>query len=601
MRQIEMSSLPLQETVKNTVKEAADIVEVIGEHVALKRAGLRYTGLCPFHGEKTPSFSVNPQEQFYYCFGCGASGDVFSFLMEYHHIDFPEALKQLAGRYHIDLPERQMSAAEQERIQQRENLYAVLEAAAQCYEKTLADVRLGLQARDYLQGRGVPEEAIARYRLGCAPDPATAGWDYLTRALTGQGFSTDVLVQAGLSAAGKKGGHYDRFRSRVLFPLQDMSGRISGFGGRILGEGQPKYMNSPESPVFSKSRQLFGLYPHRDRIRKLRQALVVEGNFDLLLLAVHGVGNVVAPLGTALTREHVHALGKYCSEVILLFDADAAGLKAAMRSIPFFLEESLEGRVALLPKGHDPDSFVREQGRAAVEDLAEKALPLAEFALDRLMAEHGLTLAGKARIVQELKPLIQAAAGREQRELMTAHFAAKLGVSLSFFSGSTAAPEPPPPASPPAGELQQDGPSALHSLGRQERQLLDFLLFWPEYVQPLQEAGLAEVLHNPALLSLLELMLSHGAATAKQPDYILAAPLEAGERAYVVARLMRQPAWAAEEGSGGAALMFEQMLAWVRQQRQRQSAARLQRELQEAERSGDSKRVLELLRTKQLH
>ena len=595
-----MTSLTLQETVKNAVKDAADIVEVIGEHVALKRAGLRYTGLCPFHGEKTPSFSVNPQEQFYYCFGCGASGDVFTFLMEYLHVDFPEALKQLAGRYQIDLPERQMSAAEQEPIPQRERLYAALEAAARCYEKTLADTRLGLQAREYLQGRGVPDEAITRYRLGCAPDPGASGWDYLTRNLTSQGFAEDLLVQAGLSAVGKKGGHYDRFRSRVLFPLQDMSGRITGFGGRILGEGRPKYMNSPESLVFSKSRQLFGLYPHRDRIRKLRQALVVEGNFDLLLLAVHGIENVVAPLGTALTKEHVHALGKYCDEVILLFDADAAGLKAAMRSIPFFLEESLEGRVAMLPRGHDPDSFVREQGRAAIEELAAKALPLAEFALDRLMAEHGLTLDGKARIVQELKPLLQAAAGREQRELMGAHFAAKLGVSLSFFSGNKAAPEqPPPPSPPPEGETGQSTPSGLQTLTRQEAQLLDFLLFWPEYLLPLQEEGLAEVVRSPVLRRLLELMKSQGAATtAKQPEYILAAPLEADERAYLVARLMRQPAWAGAEGGPGAKLMFEQLLAWLRRQRQRQSAAKLQRELQEAERSGDSRRALDLLRSK---
>ena len=592
-----MTSLSLQETVKNTVKEAADIVEVIGEHVALKRAGLRYTGLCPFHGEKTPSFSVNPQGQFYYCFGCGASGDVFSFVMQYHHIDFPEALKQLAGRYHIDLPERQMSAAEQERIQLRQQLYEVHEAAAQCYEKALADPSLGLQARDYLCNRGVPEETIARYRLGFAPDPATAGWDYLTRSLSGQGFSMELLVQAGLSIAGKKGGHYDRFRSRVLFPLEDMSGRITGFGGRILGEGQPKYMNSPESPVFSKSRQLFGLYPHREHIRKLRRALVVEGNFDLLLLAVHGIENVVAPLGTALTREHVHALRNYCDEVILLFDADAAGLKAAMRSIPFFLEESLEGRVALLPKGHDPDSFVREQGRAAVEDLAEKALPLAEFALDRLIADHGLTLGGKARIVQELKPLLQAAVRREQRELMTAHFAAKLGVSLNFFSGSPVAPEPPPPPAP-AEEVEQNAPPALQTLGRQEKQLLDFLLFWPEYILPLQEAGLAEVVRHPALQRLLDVMVSHGAATARQPEYLLAAPLEAEERAYVVARLMQQPIWASGENAGPR-LMFEQLLAWVRQQRQQYRAAKLQQELQKAERSGDSKRVLELLRSKQ--
>lgn len=591
-----MTAVSSQEAIKDTVKAAADIVEVIGEHVALKKSGARYSGLCPFHGEKTPSFSVNPQGQFYYCFGCGAKGDVFSFVMQYLRIDFPEALRLLASKYHIPLPERQASEAEQARAQLRERLYAVYEAASQHYEKALADPRLGAAARAYLQQRGVPPEAILRYRLGCAPDPQGAGWDFLCRALLEQGFDEDLLVQAGLGAIGKRDGLYDRFRARVLFALEDMSGRVSGFGGRILGEGQPKYMNSPESPIFVKSRQLFGLYPHREAIRKQRRALVVEGNFDLLMLAVHGIGNVVAPLGTALTREHVHTLRHYCDEVILLFDADAAGLKAAMRSIPFFLEEALSGRVALLPRGHDPDSFVRQQGRSAVEDLVERAVPLAEFALDTLMHEHGLTLGGKARIVQELKPLIRAAAGQEQRELMQAHFAARLGVSPGFFSGNAATP---PPVLEQGQEPEAPPASALATLSGQERDLLDFLLFWPEYHLPLQEAGLDLVVRNPALRRLLELMHTHGVATAQQPEYILDAPLEREERAYIVSRLLRQPLPGGDSGASPD-LRFKQVLAWLQQQLRRQERMRLQRELQEAEGRGDHSRVMELLRGKQM-
>jgi len=559
-----MTLFSAQEAAKATVKEAADIVEVIGEHVALKKTGTRYTGLCPFHGEKTPSFSVNPQGQFYYCFGCGASGDVFSFVMQFHHLDFPEALKQLAAKYRIELPERQLSEAEQARLRLREQLYAV-------------------------------HEAISRYRLGFAPDPAAAGWDYLARNLCGQGFAAELLLQAGLVLSGKRGGHYDRFRSRVLFPLEDMSGRITAFGGRILGEGQPKYMNSPESLIFSKSRQLFGLYPHREAIRTTRRVLVVEGNFDLLLLAVHGIDNVVAPLGTALSREHVHSLKKYCDEVVLLFDADAAGLKAAMRSIPFFLEEALDGLVALLPKGHDPDSFVREQGRTAIDSLVDGALPLAEFVLGNLIGEHGLTLDGKGRIVEELKPLIQAATKREQRELMVSHFAAKLGVSASYFNSGKTGPVPSAPPTDP-------GPTTvapLQTLGRQEKQLFDFLLFWPEYCGPLQEAGLIEVVRSPALRRMLELMEAHGAATASQPEYLLAAPLEPEERAYVIARLMQPAPLAAGGPDTTPQLMFDQLLVWVRQQRQRQNAASLQQQLQEAEQAGDNKRVWELLRIKQ--
>lgn len=608
------------EAAKSAVREAADIVEIIGEQVALKRAGTNFTGLCPFHAEKTPSFSVSPQKGFYYCFGCGAKGDVFDYVMRTHHMDFPEALKWLAERYRISLPERRMGEAERAALKLKEDLFAVYEAATALYETWLADEKLGAPAREYLRGRGVPEDAAARYRLGFAPDPEAAGWDRLARTLTAQGFAPELLVQAGLAANRKSGGLYDRFRNRVLFPLADMSGRVTAFGGRNLGAdgpGNPKYYNSPESPIFSKSRQLFGLHPHKEAIRKAGRALVVEGNFDLLSLAARGVENVVAPLGTALTREHVHALHRYCSEVILFFDADAAGLRAAMRGIPFFLEEGLAARVALLPAGHDPDSYVREQGKTAVEALVERALPLAEFALDRLIAAHGLTLGGKARIVAELKPLIRAA-GREQRDLMVAHFAGRLGVSPDYFSGRDFArpPQAPPPQpheEPPGPDTLFDRPpeqsappprSALHNLTRQEKQLLDFLLFWPEYCTSLAEAGVVEAVDNPAFGRLVALMLDCGADAASGPEYLLEAPLDPSDRAYVVERLTRQPLaeFFTEHGDPEEAArgMCAQLLDWVRLQQRRQSAARLRRELLEAERRGDTRGALDLLKSGQM-
>lgn len=594
-----------RDAVKDAVREAADIVEVIGEHVALRRSGARYMGLCPFHGEKTPSFSVNPQEQLFYCFGCGARGDVFSFVMQHEHVDFPEALKMLAARYHITLPDRQLSDAERARLKERDRLYAVYEAATRCYEKALWDAGLGAPGRGYLEARGVPAEAARQYRLGYASTPEIAGWDWLTQMLSGtEGphFDRELLVQAGLAAVNKSGRLYDRFRGRVLFPLIDTGGRVTAFGGRLLGEGQPKYMNSPESPIFSKSRQLFGLYPHREAIRKARRALVVEGNFDLLSLAIHGVGNVVAPLGTALTRDHVHALAHYCDEVVLLFDADIAGSRAAMRSIPFFLEEGLAARVALLPQGHDPDSYVREQGRAAIDALVESALPLAEFFLDALIARHGLSLGGKAQIVQELKPLIRSARKQEQRELMVAHFAGRLGLSTDYFRGGAVPPGPEAPPSPEetceTAAPEQPLICPLRWLSRQENQVLDFLLFWPEYCQPLADAGLAGVLRSPALARLLELMLAHGAATASAPEYLLAAPLEADERAYIAERLGQPPAFVGGDAAAGARTMFGQLMQWIRQQQRLQESARLQRALEAAERWGDSRGALELLRAR---
>ena len=422
-----------QEHVKNQVKEVADIVEVVGENIDLRKAGSRYMGLCPFHNEKTPSFSVNPQGQFFYCFGCGESGDVFSFVMKYHHCDFPEALKILAGKYHIDLPKRQMSEEEKKRIALKEKLYRACEEAARLYEKCLAGGKEAAVAQAYLEQRGVPSEFIRKYRLGLAPSPQAVGWDFQTRSLQKQSIPADILEQSGLAVKKERGGHYDRFRSRIMFPIFDMTGQVAAFGGRILGEGKPKYMNSPESPVFEKSRLLFGLYQHREAIRRKKTAIVVEGNFDLLMLAVHGVDNVVAPLGTSLTPYHVKQMRSYCEQAVLLFDADAAGLKAAMRSIPYFLAERLECKVALLPEGHDPDSFVREAGAAGVQQRIDQARPLAEFVFDNLVTEHGLTLSGKARIVEALHPLLKDAADPTQRALMKAHFSEKLGADSSLF------------------------------------------------------------------------------------------------------------------------------------------------------------------------
>ena len=319
---------------KASVKEAADIVQVIGEHVELKRAGARFTGCCPFHNEKTPSFSVNPQGQFYHCFGCGEHGDVFSFVMKFHHMDFPDALKMLAQKYGIELPERQLSPSEQAHLRQRDALYQANEEAVLVYQQCLRHPKWGRDARAYLERRGVPQEFIERYRLGYAPHPDQVGWSYLFEQLRAKGVDAEILEQVGLAVRKDRGGHYDRFRSRILFPITDMTGRVVAFGGRILGEGNPKYMNSPESPIFEKNRLLFGLQPHRQAIRQARRALVVEGNFDLLSLVVHGIENVVAPLGTALTRNHIHSLRSYADEVVLLFDADAAGAQGRHAQYP---------------------------------------------------------------------------------------------------------------------------------------------------------------------------------------------------------------------------------------------------------------------------
>jgi len=588
-----MAFISTREQVKNMVKDAADIVQVIGEHVELKRAGTRFSGLCPFHNEKTPSFSVNPQGQFFHCFGCGESGDVLTFVMKYHHLEFPEALKILAQKFSVDLPERQLSQAEQVQLRQRETLYAANEAAVVVYQRCLRHPQLGRAARAYLEQRGVPSAIIDQYRLGYAPDPEASSWSYLAEQLVAKGLTPETLESAGLAVRKERGGQYDRFRSRIMFPITDMTGRVVAFGGRILGEGKPKYMNSPESPIFNKSRLLFGLHQHREAIRRQRRSLVVEGNFDLLLLAVHGVDNVVAPLGTALTRDHIHSLRGYGDEVVLLFDADAAGLKAAMRSIPFFLAEQVDGRVALLPPGHDPDTYVRSEGPAGIASLVENARPLAEFAFDTLVREHGLTLAGKNKIIAELKPLLAEAADPAQQGLMVAHFCEKLGVSPGYFKTGQAVPG--------KKQLQETSSRAhqgLASLPKQIRDLVNFLIMFPEFFGDLKAAGLDEIVQEPAAVRIINLLDQLPKEQAGQPERLLAAPLDFEERAYVVKLLTDTPPFGHDEKNDYAQGMCHSLVGWMQSIRQKRNGADLQLQIQEAERLGNTGLVMELIRQK---
>ncbi len=581
-----------RDEVKDRVRESTDIVRLIGENIELKKAGVNYVGLCPFHAEKTPSFSVNPGRQFFHCFGCGESGDVFTFMMKYHRLSFPEALKELARRAGIDLPERVLTPAQQEQLRQRDRLYAVNEAAAALYQQTLTDSPVAENARSYLAGRGIPDDFIEKYRLGYAPGPDHGGWNFITGLLQKNGMAVADIERAGLAVKKEQGGYYDRFRDRVLFPIYDMSGRVVAFGGRILGDGKPKYMNSPESKIFDKSRLLFGLYQHREVIRRQQKALVVEGNFDLLSLAVHGLDNVVAPLGTSLTRQHVRSLRGYCEQVVLLFDGDAAGFKAAMRSVPFFLSERLAAGVALLPEGQDPDSMVREQGVDAVIALIDGAAPLPEFVFDALARRHGLTLDGKNRIIAELQPLLKAG-DADQRALMIAHFSEKLGVSPERMS--TAAVRVQSTVAPPPEDGHWTGPEKLP---RRYRQLFDFLLLYPEFFDDLLAAGLESVVQERMLLDFIAFLKEIRRQGNCSPEKIFSALPEGGARRYAAGLFLRAGNGTAEDDSGSRA-MCKELLAWLQEERRLQEEAELLQRIREAQAAGDREKMMALLRRKQ--
>ncbi len=515
------------------IKEQADIVQVIGECVELKKAGVRFLGCCPFHNEKTPSFSVHPGQQFFHCFGCGASGDVLEFQMKYHNLDFPTAMKELARRYQIEIPEKPMSPQEQEKRRRRKLMFAVNEKVVSIWKECLHKGDLAVEARKYLQKRGIPLAIQKQFGLGYAPSPDIAGWDYLGSRLKGE--EHEVAIELGLLVKKEKGGTYDRFRDRVLFPIYDRQGKVLGFGGRIIGEGQPKYMNSPESLIFNKSASLLGLYQQGDEIRRRKQAILVEGNFDLVSLVVHGCPNVVAPLGTALTVQQLKLLKGYADECVLLFDGDTAGVKAAMRSVPLFLGEEFAGKVALLPEGHDPDTFIREKGLAALDELLARAMPLPEFTLQHLVEEHGLTLDGKSRIIKELQPLLKAARSSLQRSLMLSHFSESIGVSAGDL-GSAMAAAVPPPAAPPQRitPREKPRPERLTPLTSSQKRIVTHIVLYPDTVAKLEHAGLRNCLSGTiGEVLLLQLGALLETSESVTPEDLLDHLPQGGERLFV--------------------------------------------------------------------
>ena len=364
------------------VREATDIVAVISEHVGLKRAGRAMKGLCPFHQEKTPSFHVNPDRQIFKCFGCGAGGDVYRFLMDAEKMSFPEAIQLLAGKVGIPLPRPGWAPAEEQSV------FPALEWAGSFYRTELAG-RTGGPAREYLESRGLLPETIARFALGWAPP----GWDSLLKAADRR-YSPGLLFRAGLVIESERGGHYDRFRSRVIVPIRTPLGRIVGFGARTLGPEEPKYVNSSETEVFQKGKILFGLPEAKASFKNAEEAIVVEGYMDAMALSQGGIGNVVASCGTSFTENQAALLRRYVERAVLLFDGDTAGIRAAWKSAGTFLAAGLTVRIVALPSGHDPDSFVREHGAPELANRIAEAPGVVGFAqsvlLDRVERREDL-------------------------------------------------------------------------------------------------------------------------------------------------------------------------------------------------------------------
>ncbi|WP_018150243.1 DNA primase [Leeia oryzae] len=394
----------------------ADIVSVIDRYVPLKKTGINYSACCPFHQEKTPSFSVSPAKQFYHCFGCGANGNALGFVMEYQGLGFVDAVKQLAADYGMTVPDVRSDQAVQ--VQATISpLIAVLEQASQFYRTRLKTASVAI---DYLKQRGLTGEIAARFGLGFAPDD----WQGLGHAFPDYETRQD-LSQAGLVIDNDQGRRYDRFRDRVMFPIHNLKGQIIGFGGRVIGKGEPKYLNSPETPVFEKGRELYGLYQARQAIRQAGKVMIVEGYMDVVALAQYGVNYAVATLGTSTTSDHLQKLFKHSEHLVFCFDGDNAGRKAAWRALENalpLLTDALTLEFLFLPEGEDPDTLVRQIGHEAFEaKVSHEALPLSRFMLQEVAARVDLQKGrpeDKARFWHEIKPLLNQIAAPTLRNVM---------------------------------------------------------------------------------------------------------------------------------------------------------------------------------------
>ena len=409
------------------VRAAADIVKIVGDYVRLRKAGANFVGLCPFHQEKTPSFAVHPTRQIFHCFGCGVGGDVFKFVMLMENVTFPEALERLAQKAGVKLPERHGGAADDANALERTALYRIHEVAAQFFAAQLSGTAEGRAAKAYLADRGLDDQTLADFHLGYAPSQGSI----LARTLAESGFGGEVIDKSGLVVPGRDGSaRLDRFRRRVIFPVTNESGKVAAFAGRALGDEQPKYLNSPETPIYTKSRILYHLHEAGPSIRKLDGAILVEGYMDCIALASVGVQNVVASCGTSLTESQVRLLGHYTRRVTVNYDPDTAGIAATERSLGLLLEEGFEVRVLTLPGGLDPDSFIRKHGVEAYRERLDQAPAYLDYLADRAAAKHGLaTPEGKVRAVNDVLPYLVKVSNPLLRQEMASRLAERLHVN----------------------------------------------------------------------------------------------------------------------------------------------------------------------------
>jgi DNA primase len=564
------------------VKQQADIVRVVGEYVRLKKSGQNFTGLCPFHSEKTPSFGVHPVKQIYHCFGCGVGGDVFQFVMEMDKITFPESVRAVAEKCGIAIPRaKERTPEERQQNQQRTSLVELHREAAAFFAQQLNGTQEGRAAKAYLLDRGLDSEAMARFGIGFAP----SGGEALLRAMKPK-YPEKVLEVSGLFSRDQNGRLYDRFRRRVMFPIANDSGKIVAFGGRALGDDLPKYLNSPETPIYTKSNILYHLDRAKEALRQRDFAVLVEGYMDAIAVARAGHSNVVASCGTSLTEAQVKLLSRFTRRVIVNYDPDTAGQAATERSLAILLEQGAEVNVLALPGGKDPDSFIRSEGAAAYTKLLNEAPPYVDYLISRARKMDMSTAEGKLRAVNFLMPYVQRVPDRILRSEWATRIAQQLRIEEPVLRESMRKA-----ASERRSEVKAR-PELVGRVGKPaERRLVQMLIEAEEFRTQLAEEIRAGELHRGLESERILGVLIEACATGARPDAAaLALSLEDRDR-----RLLFEIAF--ESAAPPTREEAQSCLAVLRRRRSEEELANVQKEIEKfaaaAGAGGELRRLLE--------
>ena len=530
------------------IKNAADIVDIVSEVVHLKKAGKNFLGLCPFHSEKTPSFSVSPEKQIYHCFGCGVGGNIFSFLMKNDGIAFPEAARTLARRYGVNIPTQSLTREQKKRISERESLLNINRQAMDFFCRALHSKSAGIQAISYLKKRGFSPETVDRFHLGYAPK----GWDHFLNFISKKGAPLALVERSGLILPKKdKRGYYDRFRDRIIFPILDVNQQVIGFGGRVLDDSLPKYLNSPETPVYNKSRSLYGLYTAKDKCRTTNTIFIVEGYFDLLSLHQHGIENSVATLGTALTEEHVRLLTRYAPRMVLVYDSDEAGIRSALRCVDIFWkehvdfsrgdvfrEEKADTHILVLPNEHDPDSFLMENGPERFQQAASQAPSIITFLLDRAIVKHGLTTEGKIRVIAELQRPLATINDKVARSLYIKQLAERIGIDENIVlekireHGSVKSKKE---------SYARNAPADKGS--RLEKQIIAMMLQFPAILPAIKMYNVIDYIENDILKSIGKTVLENQLSSEEQISELLTSIEDPVQQNLITTLAMIEESW----------------------------------------------------------